>query len=241
MYTLTGEKIEFNLTGEEIKEKEAEFIKTLNERLNIKIIEERRKNLVGIVIVAIICLVGFIIFIANLPTTPPPTSPTPPTVSLSIGNEGLLKVSDDPNQVVFLATDPDASDELLKVILAKDEYDLLELGLQGRVFGVTNGTKVKIIDTAFAKRKVRIIQGIKPVDADKVGRSGWVPMEFVVPTQQETTQTPQQKIQKQPEAPKPKTEVQPKSQIQSETYGSVVNKIEGYNLSNKGKSVLSRK
>jgi len=115
-------------------------------------------------------------------TSSKPIEVTPPKkTSLSIGDEGFLKVGDDPNNIVFIATDLDAFDELMKIIRAKDAYGLLELGMQGRAFGVTNGTKVKIIDTAIGKRRVRIIQGVKPIDEDKVGLSGWIPKEWVVP------------------------------------------------------------
>jgi|GEM_PF-2268835 len=115
-------------------------------------------------------------------TSSKPIEVTPPKkTSLSIGDEGFLKVGDDPNNIVFIATDLDAFDELMKIIRAKDAYGLLELGMQGKAFGVTNGTKVKIIDTAMGKRRVRIIQGVKPIDEDKVGLSGWIPKEWVVP------------------------------------------------------------
>jgi hypothetical protein len=132
---------------------------------------------------AVVFLIIFLITIGGGNKKSTPISPTPSKTetSLHIGDEGFLKVGNDPNQVIYLATDDKAFDDLTKVLLSKDEYGLLELAMQGKVFGVTNGTKVKVIDRAFARRKVRIIQGAKPIDADKVGLSGWVPIEWVVP------------------------------------------------------------
>jgi hypothetical protein len=142
-------------------------------------LSKKQKVIAG---VAIVFLIIFLIMISGGDKKSTSTSPTPSKTetSLHVGEEGFLKVGNDPNQVIYLATDEKAFDELTKVILSKDEYGLLELAAQGKVFGVTNGTKVKVVDRAFARRKVRIIQGAKPIDADKVGLSGWVPMEWVV-------------------------------------------------------------
>jgi hypothetical protein len=134
-----------------------------------------------IAVVAVISVIGFVFIVGEITNPSTPSTPFKTETSLHLGDEGFLKVGNDPNQVIYLATDDKAFDELTKVLLSKDEYGLLELAMQGKVFGVTNGTKVKVIDRAFARRKVRIIQGAKPIDADKVGLSGWVPIEWVVP------------------------------------------------------------
>ena len=143
-------------------------------------IREIKKRGIVVGVISVILVISFFGLIGWISLSTPATPSQQQITKLQIGDEGFLKVGDDPNQVVFLATDLDAFNELLKIIRAKDEYGLLTLGLQGRAFGVTNGTKVKIIDTGLGKRRVRIIQGIKPIDEDKVGLSGWIPKEWVV-------------------------------------------------------------
>jgi hypothetical protein len=149
--------------------------KEIQSEIEKQILEIKKNTTIAVIFILLISF--FVLFISL--TSSPLTSQQQIT-ELKIGDEGFLKVGNDPNQVVFLATDLDTFDKLLKVIQAKDEYALLNFALQGKVFGVTNGTKVKIIDKSFGKRKVRIIQGVKPVDEDKVGLSGWVPVEWVV-------------------------------------------------------------
>jgi len=115
---------------------------------------------------------------APLPT---PTAPEQQQKSpLNIGDAAVLRMNNDPTAIVFLATTPEANKELIKVIQANDAVGLLELGAQGKAFGITNGAKIKIIDRSLGLRKVRIVEGIKSVDQDKVGQSGWVPYEWVV-------------------------------------------------------------
>jgi hypothetical protein len=51
---------------------------------------------------------------------------------------------------------------------------------QGKFFGVSKGSKVLVIDRNTFSRKVRIIEGVKSVDDDKVGQAGWIPFEWVI-------------------------------------------------------------
>ncbi len=102
--------------------------------------------------------------------------------SLKIGDKGYLRLPNigDPTQVIFFAVNKDSYDQLSKSLIAKDTYGILELAQKGIVFGVSNGTEIQVIDSDMFIRKVRIIKGVRPVDDDKVGLSGWVPAEWVV-------------------------------------------------------------
>lgn len=113
-------------------------------------------------------------------TADAPEQPTPSPEkkdSLGIGEEGYLRVdSEDKGEIVLLATTEDAYSEVMKSLQAKDM-----LGIVGNpnAFGVGNGTKVLVIDSAIGRRKVRIVETYRDVDADKSGLAGWVAMEFV--------------------------------------------------------------
>lgn len=110
-------------------------------------------------------------------TAPQPASPS----SAGPGAEGVVRSSSDSSGIVFIATTPEAFDEMTKALIAQDAYGMLQLAAEGKVFGVTNGTRVKVIDIGFTKKRVRILQGVTPVDQDKVGLAGWVPYEWAKP------------------------------------------------------------
>lgn len=106
---------------------------------------------------------------------------TSPQELRTIGAEGFLRLSniDDPEQVIFLTPTQELWDEVGKVFLSKDAYGMLELSQKG-VFGISNGTKVLVIDRSFTLTKVRILKGVRPIDEDKIGLAGWTPKEWVV-------------------------------------------------------------
>ena len=56
---------------------------------------------------------------------------------------------------------------------AHDTVGIRQLVLAGKVFGVAEGTRARVIDMAFAMRRVRILTG-KNKDA-----AGWLPFEYV--------------------------------------------------------------
>lgn len=138
---------------------------------------DRKKIITGFVALAIF-VIFFIILIASISTNAP-KSTNQSVTSVQVGQDGFLRSNGDSDGITFLATTPEAFDELMKTIRAKDTAGLLEMAAYGRAFGVTNGTKVKVIDSAIGRRRVRIMQGVKPIDSDKVGLAGWVPMEWV--------------------------------------------------------------
>lgn len=98
-----------------------------------------------------------------------------------IGTEGFLRLpnTDDPEQIIFLTPSPELWDEVGKAFLSKDAYGILELSQKG-IIGISNGTKVLVIDRSFALTKVRVVKGIRPIDEDKIGLAGWTAKEWVV-------------------------------------------------------------
>jgi len=107
-------------------------------------------------------------------TEAPKAAPT----AMELGDEGYLRLSNtsDPSQVIILTESKESYDQVTKAYLANDIQGLLEIP---GAFGVSNGTKVKLIDSGFAVRRVRIVSGVRDIDVDKVGRTGWVAKEFL--------------------------------------------------------------
>ncbi len=98
------------------------------------------------------------------------TTPTQPKPS-DVGSEATIQA---PNlDEVHLAIDKQAFDEWIKACVAKDYIGMLELQASGRVFTVPNVTKVLVIDSSFASREVRILEG------DAFGKAGWLPYEWL--------------------------------------------------------------
>ncbi|MEI6040030.1 MAG: hypothetical protein WCP93_01625 [Candidatus Berkelbacteria bacterium] len=120
----------------------------------------------------------------NTNPTPSNNSSSAPQVSnIAVnGDEAYLKLPniDDTGSAILLATDKKYLDEVTKTLINKDYMGILELAEQNKAFAVHNGSKVLVIDGTMFARRVRILQGTQPVDSDKVGLSGWVPMEWVV-------------------------------------------------------------
>lgn len=138
---------------------------------------DKKKVITGLIALAVFSIF-LIIFIYGMATNMP-KSTNQSVTSVQVGQDGFLRSSNDPDGITFLATTPEAFNELIKTIQAKDTVGLLAMAAYGKAFGVTNGSFVKVIDTAFGRRRVRILLGVKPVDQDKIGRSGWVPSEWV--------------------------------------------------------------
>jgi len=96
----------------------------------------------------------------------------------NIGSNGYLRSSTDNDGIACLAVNKDDETALIKVIQAGDVQGLLNLG--DKAFCVTNGSKVLVIDESVGLREVRITEGAKSVDQDKINLTGWVPFEWVV-------------------------------------------------------------
>ncbi len=129
-----------------------------------------------------IFLLLLIIIASNTPSAPSSSQQSTNSQELrTIGAEGFLRLpnNDDPEQVIFLTPTPELWDEVGKVFLSKDAYGMLELSQKG-VIGISNGTRVLVIDRSFTLTKVRVLKGIRPVDEDKIGLAGWTAKEWVV-------------------------------------------------------------
>jgi hypothetical protein len=91
-----------------------------------------------------------------------------------IGNVGVLRSGD---QIVVVAVDKAAFNELCKAIVARDKEGFVELGVSGRAFMVSPGTKARVLDaygsTLPASVQVRILSG------PEYGRAGVVPRGYV--------------------------------------------------------------
>jgi hypothetical protein len=69
--------------------------------------------------------------------------------------------------------DTAAHDELMEVVLSRDQLGLLSLQQSGKIFAVPDGTNVKILERSMFLVKVRVYEG------SYMGRVGWVIHEAV--------------------------------------------------------------
>jgi hypothetical protein len=92
------------------------------------------------------------------------------TYIAGIGQDAMLDAGD---KLVPVAIDEKAFDEYIKASVANDQRGRVNLLSSGDVFGVEKGTKVRIIDEASLRRKVRILSG------EKEGLAGWVAIDYL--------------------------------------------------------------
>ena len=90
--------------------------------------------------------------------------------TLSVGEEGTIESS---GEITPVAISESALDAWSKARVAKDQHGMFLLMNSGEIFTVKKGTKVLVIDTGMAKRKIRILTG------EKTGASGWVSEDYV--------------------------------------------------------------
>jgi hypothetical protein len=89
-----------------------------------------------------------------------------------IGAEAIL---DNGVDTVLVAINEKALDELVKAANAKDQIGLNLMLLEGQVFLVPCGIRIRILDRGFATSKIRILEG------DHYAKAGWIPYEFTRP------------------------------------------------------------
>lgn len=106
---------------------------------------------------------------ATATAVPPQPTPTnrPATIRLRVGEEGHI------NGDVFAAVDDPSWDAMWKAINARDQAGLAELMMRGKVFTMKPGTRVLVLENAFASVKVRALDG------PSVGKAGWIPYEYL--------------------------------------------------------------
>ncbi len=119
----------------------------------------------------------FMIGVSSNDSSPSVSAPVPS--SPQIGETAYLRLPgiSDPTQVICLGTTKEEFDQIGKALSANDFAGIMEIP---GAFCLSNGTQVKVIDSDVGLRRVRIIKGIRKVDADKVLLSGWTAKEWVV-------------------------------------------------------------
>jgi hypothetical protein len=93
----------------------------------------------------------------------------------SVGEDGMLNNNGSRNNctgIVSVAFTKEAFDDLTNASIAKDKYGYQKVVQDGRAVTVENCTKVKVIESKFAIKKVRLVE--------KPDVSGWVPAEWVI-------------------------------------------------------------
>lgn len=126
---------------------------------------------------AIIFSFLIIIIIASSGEEDAPTQQVETLSILTIGDDGILNNQEEKTNCegnTILGTSKETYDEFSKAQVADDKLDYLQMLGDGKIFLIPNCTKVKVIDSSFTLKKVRILEG------EHLGVSGWMPFEFVV-------------------------------------------------------------
>ncbi len=114
--------------------------------------------------------------------TPAAQSVVPASKYLTIGQDGILKLSDNStiDDLIILAPTKDGAGEVTKVLMAKDNVGILELLSRPGFFAVANGTQVKKIDGSVTLSQVRVTGAVRDLDKQFIGQAGWIPYEYAV-------------------------------------------------------------
>ncbi|MCK4744574.1 hypothetical protein KAS41_00745 [Candidatus Parcubacteria bacterium] len=102
------------------------------------------------------------------------------SLTLSIGEEGILNNNNDSNDCegkVLMSITEDDFNAVTKSSVANDKEGIVELMLQGRVFLVSNCTKIRKIDSAGLLGSISKIRIIETQDHG-LPSTGWVAYEF---------------------------------------------------------------
>jgi hypothetical protein len=62
---------------------------------------------------------------------------------------------------------------MMRAAAAGDDAYLMRMGVDGKVFRLQDGTKIRVVDGGMFKSKVSAIEG------NQAGRAGWLPNEFI--------------------------------------------------------------
>ena len=100
---------------------------------------------------------------------------TPVPISVRRGDEAVLSWDTPGGSGPFwLAANEEAFDQMTDASVARDVVGMSQLVAQGRIFPVSLGTRVLVLDPGFFKTQVRVMEG------EAFGRTGWAPREFVI-------------------------------------------------------------
>lgn len=94
-----------------------------------------------------------------------------PRRSLGTGAQGVLRTES--GGAIPVAVDEGSLSEATSAAVAGDQVAWTELISSHRIFLVTQGTRVLVIDRGFGTRRVRILDG------PRQGMAGWVPADLV--------------------------------------------------------------
>ena len=126
---------------------------------------KRKKGCLGCLgLIALVLLISYLMGLGG--------SSTPSTVG--VGGDGILRM--DGSGAILLAIDPASYDALVSASVARDSMGVTQLITAGRVFQCPQGTRVRVIDRAMYRRKVRIMNG------PQTGLAGWVSSDWVKPS-----------------------------------------------------------
>jgi predicted nucleic acid-binding Zn ribbon protein len=140
--------------------------------------ENKRRNRGACLILFVIIAILITVAVVNLNIAKEEAKINSPSnnISTGVGDEGILNSNDnisDCSGEIIIGVNEEAQKAITEASVAEDGYGLMELVAAGKAFTVLNCTKVKILDTGFAIRKIRVLEG------GQKNRSGWVPYEFV--------------------------------------------------------------
>jgi hypothetical protein len=139
---------------------------------------ERRSyaNAIGCIgTVGALVLVGIVLaaLIGALDTSTRATPESGPhTYHPGLGEDGFLRSRG--GGPLPVAVDEEAWQAMSDAVVAGDDYGMAELVATGRVLAVDSGTRVRVIDRALYRTKIRVLEG------KHTGRGGWVAYEFVI-------------------------------------------------------------
>lgn len=111
---------------------------------------------------------------------PANTTPIPTKAARinTMGQEGYLRLPDnnDPSQLIVLGETKEAQSQITKSLIANDTQGLIEIP---NILAVPVGSKILIIDFASGIKRVRILEVPDQKYSDKVGKTGWAPIEYL--------------------------------------------------------------
>ena len=79
----------------------------------------------------------------------------------------------DRSGAVAVATSESAATEFGKLAVANDTTGISQMVLAGQLFMAPQGTRVRVIERGFGRKRVRVLDG------ELAGRDGWVPSDWV--------------------------------------------------------------
>ena len=115
----------------------------------------------GVILTTIVMVIGVLIGAAWLAEPSPSRDNSGATRSSSyigIGETGRLPTGGP----VLIATSKEALDDIVRAVTAKDNHGIAEVIMAGRAFAVDPGTSVRVIDSSFLKKRVRVLSGQQP-------------------------------------------------------------------------------